>query len=350
MKIKIGKDYIGDKFPAYLIAEAGVNHNGSLRLGKRLIDIAKFSGANAVKFQTFKADNIIIPNGPKAQYHIETTGRDKKLSWRDLLISQEISKKMHVELIKYCKKKKITFLSTPYDEESADLLDELGVVAYKIASTDNDNYPLLAHIAKKNKPMIISTAMCSLDEVLKAKEVIKKNGCKNFAFLQCTGNYPSKTEDANINVIKTYIKKLNCPIGYSDHTQNDISAITSISLGAKIIEKHFTVNKKLFGPDHRISLEKKELKLYFNNLRIAEKSLGTYKKEVLKSEKDNRLKLKKSVVTAFDLKKGDILKLNLISIKRPGNGIRPTDINKILRKKLKLNLKRNTVIKKWMLK
>ena len=151
-----------------------------------------------------------------------------------------------LNLLNIVKKKKITFLSTPYDEESADLLDELGVVAYKIASTDNDNYPLLAHIAKKNKPMIISTAMSSLDEVLKAKEVIKKNGCKNFAFLQCTGNYPSKTEDANINVIKTYIKKLNCPIGYSDHTQNDISAITSISLGAKIIEKHFTVNKKLF--------------------------------------------------------------------------------------------------------
>ena len=349
MKFKIGNDYIGNEFPAYFIAEAGVNHNGSLRFGKKLIDIAKVSGANAVKFQTFKADNIIIPDGPKAQYHIETTGKDNKLSWRDLLVSQEISKKMHIELIRYCKKKKITFLSTPYDEESADLLEELGVVAYKIASTDNDNYPLLAHIAKKNKPMIISTAMCSLEEVIKAKEVIKRNGCQKFAFLQCTGNYPSKTEDANVNVIKTYIKKLNCPIGYSDHTQNDVSAISSISLGAKIIEKHFTISKKLFGPDHRISLEQSELKLFFDNLRAAEKSLGSNNKVVLKSEKDNRLKLKKSIVSATDLKKGDILKLNSISIKRPGNGIRPIEIKKIIGKKLKINLKKNNVIKRWML-
>jgi len=350
MKIKIGRDYIGDNFPAYFIAEAGVNHNGSLRLGKKLIDIAKISGANAVKFQTFKADKIIIPDGPKANYHIETTGRDKKLSWRDLLVSQEISKKMHIALIKHCKKRKITFLSTPYDEESADLLDELGVEAYKIASTDNDNYPLLAHIAKKNKPMLISTAMCSMKEVLKAKEVIKKNGCEKFAFLQCTGNYPSKTKDANINVIKTYIKKLNCPIGYSDHTQNDIAAIASISIGAKIIEKHFTVNKKLFGPDHRISLEALELKDFFKELRLAESSLGDHEKKVIKSEKENRLKLKKSIVTSEDLKKGQLITIKNIAIKRPGDGIRPIDINKVLKKKIKFNLKKNTVLKRKMFK
>ena len=200
MKIKINKDYIGEKFPAYFIAEAGVNHNGSLKLAKQLIDIAKKSGANAVKFQTFKADNIIIPKGPKAKYHIETTGKDKKLSWRDLLRSQEISKKMHIELIKYCKLKKITFLSTPYDKESADLLDKLGVPAFKIASTDNDNYPLLEYIAKKRKPMIISTAMASMKEILLARKVIIASGCKKFAFLQCTGNYPSKTIDSNMKL------------------------------------------------------------------------------------------------------------------------------------------------------
>ena len=333
-----------------MIAEAGVNHNGSIRIAKKLIDVAVKCGADAVKFQTFKAENIIIPKGPKAKYHIETTGSDKNQSWYQLLKSQEISKKMHIELIKYCKRKKIIFLSTPYDKESADLLDELGLEAYKIASTDNDNYPFLEYLAKKKKPMIISTAMSNLSDVLHAEKVLIKNKCKEYAFLQCTGNYPSEIEDANIRVIKTFQKKLKCPIGYSDHTMTDISGVTAIAMGAKIIEKHFTIDKKLFGPDHRMSANPKELFDYFFNIRQAERSLGISDKKVLKSEKQNKNKLKKSIVSNIDLKKNDKITFKNIAFKRPGTGIRPIEINKILNKRVNKNVKKNTLLKKSMIK
>lgn len=230
------------------------------------------------------------------------------------------------------------------------MLDELGVPAFKIASTDNDNYPLLAHIAKKRKPMIISTGMSSMEEILKAKKVIVRNGCKNFAFLQCTGNYPSKESDANVNVIKGFMKDLKCIIGYSDHTTKNISSIAAIAVGAKIIEKHFTVDKNLFGPDHRLSLNAKELKIFIQNIRLAEAVLGSYKKKVLNSEKGNRLKLKKSIISSKLLIKGEVLTKKKITIKRPGDGLRPIQIKDILGKKLKVRIKKNTVIKKWMIK
>lgn len=346
--MKIGKKKIGKNYPAFLIAEAGVNHNGSLKIGKKLIDIAAKCGADAVKFQTFLAENIITPDGPKAKYHIETTGSDKDQTWYQLLKSQEISKKMHIELIKHCKKKKIIFLSTPYDNDSADLLEELGVQAFKIASTDNDNYPFLKYLSKKKKPIIVSTAMSNMKDVLHAEKTLIQNKCKQYAFLQCTGNYPSKIEDANLNVIKTYIRNLNCPIGYSDHTMSDISGIAAIAMGAKIIEKHFTIDKKLYGPDHRMSANPKELFNYFFNIREAEKSLGISNKVLLNSEKQNKKKLKKSIVSIIDLKKNDKITLKNISFKRPGTGLRPIEINKILNKKINKNIKKNTLLKKSM--
>ena len=273
-QIKIGNKIIGTGKPVFYIAEAGVNHNGSLKIAKKLVDIAVDCGADAVKFQSFLADEIIIPKGPKANYHIQTTGSDKTQSWYELLKSQEMSKRMHLNLINYCKKKKIIFLSTPYDTKSADLLDTLRVKAYKVASTDNDNYPFIEYLAKKKKPLIISTAMASLKDVEYVYALLKKKKFHNFAFLQCTGNYPSKLEDSNLSVISLYKEKFNCPIGLSDHTQDDISIITAVGLGAKIIEKHFTLNKKLYGPDHRMSLSPLELKESIVKVRLAEKSLG----------------------------------------------------------------------------
>ncbi len=346
--MKIGKKKIGQNYPAFLIAEAGVNHNGSVRIAKKLIDVAVKCGADAVKFQTFKAENIIIPKGPKAKYHIETTGSDKNQSWYQLLKSQEISKEMHIKLIKYCKLKKIIFLSTPYDNESADLLDDLGIEAYKIASTDNDNYPFLKYLSKKNRPLIISTAMSNMKDVLYAEKTLIQNKCKQYAFLQCTGNYPSKTEDANLKVIKTYINKLNCPIGYSDHTMSDVSGIAAIAMGAKIIEKHFTIDKKLYGPDHRMSADPKELFNYFFNIRQAEKSLGMTDKIVLGSEKQNKKKLKKSIVSIKDINKNDKITLENVSFKRPGTGLRPIEINKILNKKINKNITKNILLRKNM--
>lgn len=349
-QLKIGNKIINKNSPIFIIAEAGVNHNGSLDMGKKLIDVAVRAKADAVKFQTFIADNIIIPDGPKAKYHIETTGTDKKLSWFDLLKSQEISKKMHIKLIKYCKKKKITFLSTPYDNDSALLLNKLNIKAFKVASTDNDNYPFISFLKKFRKPIILSTAMSNFDEVEKAYKLLKSSNFKNFGIMQCTGNYPTKIENVNLNVIDVYNKKFKCPIGFSDHTQDSTSAIASVGKGVKIIEKHFTLNRKLKGPDHRMSLEPTELEKFVERIRQAEKALGTNKKFVIKSETANRRKLKKSLVSSFFIAKGQKITRNLISIKRPAYGLRPIDLASILGKKAKKNIKKNTVLKKGMFK
>lgn len=349
-QLKIENKKININSPIYIIAEAGVNHNGSIKKAKKLIDVAVKAKADAVKFQTFKAENIIIPKGPKAKYHIETTGTDKKLSWFDLLKSQEISKKMHIELIKYCKKKKITFLSTPYDKDSATLLNKLKVSAFKIASTDNDNYPFIVFLKKLRKPIILSTAMSNFEEVKLAYKILKSSNFKNFSIMQCTGNYPTKIENVNLNVIDNYIKNFKCPIGFSDHTMDTTAALAAVGKGVKIIEKHFTLDKKLNGPDHRMSLEPSELMHYVKEIRKAEKALGTYQKKVINSEIENRKKLKKSLVSSKDILKGQRINRNMIDIKRPAYGLRPIDINKIIGKKAKFTIKKYTVLKKIMFK
>lgn len=347
-QLKIENKKININSPIYVIAEAGVNHNGSIKKAKKLIDIAVKAKADAVKFQTFKAENIIIPEGPKAKYHIETTGSDKKLSWFDLLKSQEISKKMHIELIKYCKKKKITFLSTPYDVDSATLLNKLKINAFKIASTDNDNYPFISFLKKFKKPIILSTAMSNFEEVKLAYRTLKSSKFKNFAIMQCTGNYPTKIENINLNVIDNYIKNFKCPIGFSDHSTDTTAAIAAVGKGVKIIEKHFTLNKKLNGPDHRMSLEPDELINYIKEIRRAEKALGIYQKKVIKSEIENRKKLKKSLVASRDILKGQKISRNMIDIKRPAYGLRPIEMNRIIGKKAKIKIKKFTVLKEKM--
>ena len=344
-QLKIDKKKINKESPIYIIAEAGVNHNGSLSKAKKLIDIAVKAKADAVKFQTFKTENIIIPKGPKARYHVETTGNDRSLSWFNLLKSQEISLNMHKELIKYCKKKKITFLSTAYDQESAILLNKLKIDAFKIASTDNDNYPFISFLKKFKKPIILSTAMSTFEEVKFAYQLLKKFNFKRFSIMQCTGSYPTTLENANLNVIDQYRKHFKCPIGFSDHTEGSAAAICAVGKGVKIIEKHFTISKKLKGPDHRMSLEPKELIDYIKSIRLAEKALGMTNKKILLSEIENKKKLKKSLVAKKLIKKGQTIYKDLIDIKRPGHGIRPADIKKILGKKSICNIKENTILK-----
>ena len=346
--IKIGKKKIGFGQPIFYIAEAGVNHNGSLKNAKKLIDVACEAGADAIKFQSFKTDEIITPLSPKAKYHLETTGR--KTSWYDLLKSQELSDVNHKKLIEYCNKKKIIFLSTPYDSFSAKLLNNLRVLAFKIASTDNDNYPLLNDILKFDKPILISTAMTTFQEVKNIYNYFNKRKFKKIAIMQCTGSYPSKIEDSNLRVIKTYKKIFNCPIGLSDHTTNNVSALTAVGLGIDIIEKHFTLNKNMFGPDHRMSLSPKELIDSVKEIREAESSLGSYEKKIINSEKDNRKKLKKSIVAASNIRKNQIIKGKLIKVKRPGTGIRPNNYSKIIGMVAKRNIKANTLLKFNMLK
>ena len=345
MVFKIQNKIIGAGHPLFFIAEAGVNHNGSVNLGKELIDIAKDAGANAVKFQTFKADELNIKKAPKSTYHKETTGGDEDQSWYDLLKTQEISEEMHLQLIEYCIKKNIIFLSTPYGEKSADLLEKLDVPAFKIASTDINNTPLLTHIARKGRPIILSTAMCKMEEVEKAVSTVRNVGLDDIAVLQCTGNYPAKLSDSNIRVIQTYQKKFNCIVGYSDHTPNFINSIAATVMGAKIYEKHITIDKSLPGPDHRMSLDPVELKLTIKYIRDTELALGSSEIKVLNAEKENRYKLRKSIVSLKDINKNTVIERNMVAIKRPGDGIPPSEINNVIGKKAMKDINKDCVIR-----
>ena len=344
MEFNIHDKKIGGKHPLFFIAEAGVNHNGSTTMGKQLIDIALEAGADAVKFQTFKTKNIITRKAPKSTYHIETTGDDNDQSWFNLLKTQEMSKKMHVDLINYCNNQGIIFLSTPYDEESADLLEELKVPAYKIASTDTSNIPLLKYIAKKGTPMILSSAMATMEEVELAVRTVRSEGLNEIAMMQCTGNYPAKLSDTNLRVMQTYKEKLNCIIGYSDHTMDLINPVAATAMGAKVYEKHFTIDRSLPGPDHRMALELDELKQTIKAIRDTELALGNPIKKVLEDEKENRIKLRKSIVTITDIRKNTIIKRNMIAIKRPGNGIPPPEIENIIGKKAAIDISLGTVL------
>ena len=344
MEFKIQNKMVGDGHPLFFIAEAGVNHNGSIDMGKQLINIAVEAGADAVKFQTFKTENIIIKNAPKSTYHIETTGGDKEQSWFDLLKTQEMSKRMHVELIEYCNKKDIIFLSTPYDEESADLLEDLNVPAFKIASTDTSNISLLNYIAKKGRPMILSSAMATMEEVELSVSTVRAEGLNEIAMLQCTGNYPAKLADTNLRVIETYQKQLKCIVGYSDHTPDLINPVAATAMGAKIYEKHFTIDRSLPGPDHRMALELDELKQTIKAIRDTELALGNSIKQVLESEKENRDKLRKSIVSKLNIKKDDIITMDMLSFKRPGDGIQPADLNNVIGKKAITDIPEGTVL------
>jgi N,N'-diacetyllegionaminate synthase len=328
--IAIGNKFIGDTHPVFFIAEAGVNHNGSFDCALKLVDVARAAGADAIKFQTFKAEKLNTRMAPKSSYHIQTTGEDAKQTWFELLKTQELSKEAHMAIIEHCRKQGILFLSTPYDEDSADMLDDLGVSAFKLASTDLSNTLLIKHIAAKMRPMIISTAMSTLEEVDIAVRAMRVEGLEEFVVLQCTGNYPSCIEDSNLRVMLTYREVFGCHVGYSDHTPQLVNPIAATAMGARVYEKHITLDKAMPGPDHRMSLDPQELRETIRAIRDTEKALGSSKKFVLPDEKENREKLRKSLVTAVDIDQGTNITRYLITAKRPGTGIPPYEIEKVL--------------------
>ena len=347
-EIFISKKKINEDSP-FIIAEAGVNHNGSLSIAKKLIRKAKIAGADAIKFQTFKTEKIILPKAPKSNYHIETTGSDKSQSWFDLLKSQELNEKMHIELKKYCNEQKIIFLSTPYDFESVDLLEKIKIPAYKIASTDNVNYPLLKYIAKKNKPVILSTGMNNMKKVEETYNFLKKYNSE-IIILQCTANYPIKLNDVNLNVMDTYKKRFKCFVGFSDHTIGNFSSTIAAAMGASIIEKHFTLDKKMAGPDHRMSATPKEFKMMIETIKLIQKIKGSFEKKILSVEKLNKKRLQKSLVTEKAIKKDQIIKKKFLSIKRPGYGLEPKMLNKISNFRASRDIKAGVVLKSSMIK
>lgn len=312
----------------FVIAEAGVNHNGDIKIAKQLIDAASEAGADAVKFQTFKAENLVGKTARKAEYQLETT--DESETQYDMLKKLELTERMHKELMEYCGKKKIMFLSTPFDMESIKLLSELGMQIFKIPSGEITNLPYLREIARQKKRVILSTGMSNMDEVRAAFEVLKNNGTDDVILLHCNTQYPTPASDANLLALVKMREELGIPTGYSDHTQGIEIPIAAAALGAAVIEKHFTLDKNMDGPDHKASLEPHELKQMVDGIRKIELALGNGIKQVSESEKANVDVVRKSIVAIRDIKKGEKFTEMNLTAKRPGNGISPMRWDKVI--------------------
>jgi len=341
-KIKIGNKIIGEGEPCFIIAEAGVNHNGDFRLAKKLINVAKQAGADAVKFQTFKAENVVTETAGMAEYQKENIGSKK--SQLSMIKELELSYKDFIKLKKYCDEKKIIFLSTPHSEDAIDFLEPI-VPAYKIGSGDLTNLPFLGKIAKKQKPIILSTGMANLSEVREAISTIKKQENKKIILLHCTTNYPCPLKEVNLKAMLTLKKEFDLPVGYSDHTLGITVPIMAVAMEAKVIEKHFTLNKNLPGPDHKASLEPRELEEMVKLIREAEKVLGSGIKKPTKSEEKIKKIVRKSIIAKTNIPKGRKLTKEMLVIKRPGTGIEPKYINKIVGKVAKKEIKKDNLIK-----
>lgn len=321
MIIDIAGHQIGPEHPCFVIAEAGVNHNGNPESARRLIDVAAEAGADAVKFQTFKAEQVISPLAPKATYQQETTGTAE--SQLEMVKRLELSFDTFRGLYTYAREKGILFVSTPFDEASADFLASLDVPFFKIGSGEITNLPFLTHVAHKCKPMLVSTGMATLGEVDTATQAIKRAGNSALALLHCVSNYPASPSDVNLHAMETMTRAFGVPIGYSDHTLGIQVSLAAVALGACIIEKHFTLDHNLPGPDHRASLEPKELAALVQGIRIVEAALGNGRKEPAASEANTASVVRRSLVAARDIPVGATLTEADIAIRRPGTGLPP---------------------------
>lgn len=344
MKIKIGNKLIGRNKSVFVIAEAGVNHNGKLNLALKLIDAAKDAGADAVKFQTFKAEDVVTAQGKMAGYQKKNTGKSE--SQLAMIKKLEIRKGWR-KIANYCKKKNIIFLSSPHGGfNSVDLLESLGVPAFKFGSGELTNLPLLEYAAKLNKPIILGTGMATMEEIKKAISCIKKTGNNKIIVLHCTTNYPCSFNEVNLRAMQTMMRELNVLTGYSDHTLSTQVPIMAATMDACVIEKHFTLSKKMPGPDHIASLEPEELKKMVSEIRNVEVILGKNKKGPVRSELQYIPLVRKSLVALKNIKKGELLSKNNIGIKRPGTGLAPEMYSRILGKKAKRDVGKDDLIKK----
>jgi N,N'-diacetyllegionaminate synthase len=320
--------------PVIIIAEAGVNHNGSIELAKQLVDIAAEAGADYVKFQTFKADKIASKQAVKADYQAKTT--DAAESQLVMLKKLELSYQDHITLIGYCKEKNIRFLSTPFDLDSIELLKGLNIRLGKIPSGEITNLPYLRAMAAAFDELVLSTGMCDMKEIEEAVAVLLQAGFlkDNITILHCNTEYPTPFADVNLLAMNTIAEQLHVKAGYSDHTQGIEVPVAATALGACLIEKHFTIDRAMEGPDHKASLEPAELKAMVQAIRHIEQALGNGIKQPSPSEMKNREIARKSIVAAKDLLPGHIISISDIAIKRPGNGISPMLIETIIGKQL----------------
>lgn len=315
-----------------IIAEAGVNHNGSLVLAYKLIDTAKKAGVDAIKFQTFKAESLVSKKAEKAEYQKENTNAEENQF--EMIRRLELSLDAHHKLIKCCKENEIVFLSSPFDLDSIDLLNELGLEIFKVPSGEIINLPYLRKIGRQNKKVILSTGMADLGEIEEAINVLVENGTEKekITILQCNTEYPTPYEDVNLKAMLTIKNAFNVKVGYSDHTKGIEVPIAAVALGAEVIEKHFTLDRNMEGPDHKASLEPNELKQMVESIRNIEKALGNGIKKPSSSEKKNINIARKSILAARIIKKGEILNENNLVVKRPGDGISPMHWDEVIGK------------------
>lgn len=343
MFIKIGPKIVSHNSLVFIIAEAGVNHNGRLDLALKLVDAAKEAGADAVKFQTFKSEGVMTKNVPMAEYQKKNTGKSQ--SMLDMVKRLELKYDDFIKIKKYCDKKGIIFLSAPHSYDAIDFLSGL-VPAFKFGSGDLTNLPALKQAAKFGKPMILGTGMATMAEVKEAIRCVKKAGNNKIIVLHCTTNYPCPFKDVNLRAMQTMMEELDVLIGYSDHTLGTLVPIMAVGLGACMIEKHLTLNKNLAGPDHIASLEPDELKKMVEVIRNAEKALGSAIKKPTKNEEKIMKVARKSVVAMNDIQKGDIFSSKNVGIKRPGTGIEPKYFFRLLGKKAKADICADELIRR----
>ncbi len=317
--ITIGDRPIGSGHPCLIIAEAGVNHNGDLHRALELIDVASDAGADAVKFQSFSTERLVTRTAPKAAYQIEATGSGE--SQYAMLAAMELSFDDHRALARRASERGIIFLSTPFDEASADMLERLDVVAFKTPSGELTNIPFLEHVARFGKPMIVSTGMATLGEVDTAVEAIAATGLEQLALLHCVSNYPADPGEVNLSAMHTLATAFGVPIGYSDHTLDIEIAVAAIALGACVLEKHFTLDRSLPGPDHRASLEPDALRALVRAARAVEAALGDGRKRPTESERSTAAAARKSLVAARRIAAGSRLANDDVVAMRPGTGI-----------------------------
>lgn len=343
--IKIGDKLIGPGHPCFIIAEAGVNHDGDLEKAKTLVDIAKKANADIVKFQTFTGEKLASLDAGLATYHLKGSVLENE-TLKQLLKRLELNYDQHEELFDYAHKKGINIFSTPFDEGSADFLEKLGVDAFKIASFSLTNYPLLEHIAKKDRPIILSTGLHTLGEIEDAVGVINSAGNNQLALLQCTSHYPIEPTDVHLRVMDTLRYAFRVPVGYSDHTTGISVTLASVALGANVVEKHFTFDTQAFGVDHDASIGPQELEALVKGIRDVESALGSSVKIIPDIEKEIQRVHRPSIVSSTYIPAGTIITREMLSIKKPGTGIHPRDMAWVVGRPTKVDIEKDRLIKK----
>lgn len=326
----------------YIIAEAGVNHNGDLKLAKELVDMAKQCGADAIKFQTFKAEESTGIKADKAAYQKKNDSIEE--SQYEMIKKLELPFSDFAILKEYCKYREIDFISTPDGEESLKCLIDLNISKLKVGSTEVTNYPFLEKIAKTGKPVILSTGMSTLGEVEKAVDILLENGVTDLELMHCTTDYPAEYEEVNLKSMVTLRNAFYLPVGYSDHTSGIEAGIAATAMGAVVLEKHITLDKEMQGPDHKASMDCSEFKSYVTHIRNTEKLLGNGKKKPTLKEKSIMLQVRRSILASRDLKEGTVLTEDMLCLKRPGTGIEPVFLPILIGRKIKRDLKEDDIL------